>query len=96
MSPFFGQSLLGSLFLCAGRTATVPGSVKLNTTRAFSGLPRKAIEAIRGCASTRTRSRPVCARRWDHQKVAPKQVFFGNGLARLREQPETVQFPDVT
>jgi histidinol-phosphate aminotransferase len=93
-----------------GEQPQIPGLVKLNTNESPFGPSTKAIEAIRAAAGDTlrlypdpqsTRLREALA---SYHKVAPEQVFVGNGsdevlahaFAALLRQPEPVQFPDVT
>jgi len=93
-----------------GEQPHIPGLVKLNTNESPFGPSPKAIEAIRGAASEAlrlypdpqsSRLRAVLAGR---HKVAPEQVFVGNGsdevlahaFAALLKQSEPLRFPDVT
>jgi len=93
-----------------GEQPQIPGLVKLNTNESPFGPSPKAIEAIRAAAGDTlrlypdpqsTRLREALA---SYHKVAPEQVFVGNGsdevlahaFAALLKQREPVQFPDVT
>jgi histidinol-phosphate aminotransferase len=93
-----------------GEQPQIPGLVKLNTNESPFGPSPKAIEAIRAAASDTlrlypdpqsTRLREALAR---YHKVAPEQVFVGNGsdevlahaFAALLKQSDPVEFPDVT
>jgi histidinol-phosphate aminotransferase len=93
-----------------GEQPQIPGLVKLNTNESPFGPSPKAIEAIRAVAGDTlrlypdpraTRLREALA---SYHKVAPAQVFVGNGsdevlahaFAALLKQTEPVQFPDVT
>jgi histidinol-phosphate aminotransferase len=84
--------------------------VKLNTNESPFGPSPKAIEAIRAAASDALRLYPdpqsthLREALASYHKVAPAQVFVGNGsdevlahaFAALLKQREPVQFPDVT
>lgn len=87
-----------------------PGLVKLNTNEHPFGPSPKVIEAIRQAADENlrlypdpqsTRLREALAR---YHKVAPEQVFVGNGsdevlahvFAALLKQPRPLRCPDVT
>jgi histidinol-phosphate aminotransferase len=93
-----------------GEQPQIPGLVKLNTNESPFGPSPKAIEAIRAAASDALRLYPdpqsdrLREALASYHKVAPEQVFVGNGsdevlahaFAALLKQPEPVQFPDVT
>ena len=93
-----------------GEQPQLPGLVKLNTNESPFGPSPKVIEAIRAVASDTlrlypdpqsTRLREALA---GYHKVAPEQVFVGNGsdevlahaFAALLKQADAVRFPDVT
>jgi histidinol-phosphate aminotransferase len=93
-----------------GEQPRIPGLVKLNTNESPFGPSPKAIEAVRAAAADTlrlypdpqsTRLREALAA---YHKVAPEQVFVGNGsdevlahaFAALLKQPESVRFPDIT
>jgi histidinol-phosphate aminotransferase len=93
-----------------GEQPQLPGLVKLNTNESPFGPSPKVIEAIRAAASDTlrlypdpqsTRLREALA---SYHKVAPEQVFVGNGsdevlahaFAALLKQAYPVRFPDVT
>jgi histidinol-phosphate aminotransferase len=93
-----------------GEQPQLPGLVKLNTNESPFGPSPKVIEAIRAVAGDTlrlypdpqsTRLREALA---SYHKVAPEQVFVGNGsdevlahaFAALLKQPYPVRFPDVT
>jgi histidinol-phosphate aminotransferase len=93
-----------------GEQPQIPGLVKLNTNESPFGPSPKAIEAIRAAASDSLRlyPDPQSSRLREalagYHKVAPDQVFVGNGsdevlahaFAALLKQPKPVRFPDVT
>jgi histidinol-phosphate aminotransferase len=93
-----------------GEQPQLPGLVKLNTNESPFGPSPKVFEAIRTEASDTlrlypdpqsTRLREALA---SYHKVAPEQVFVGNGsdevlahaFAALLKQAYPVRFPDVT
>ena len=93
-----------------GEQPQIPDLVKLNTNESPLGPSPKAIAAVRAAAADTlrlypdpqsTRLREALA---GYHKVAPDQVFVGNGsdevlahaFAALLKQPEPVRFPDVT
>jgi histidinol-phosphate aminotransferase len=93
-----------------GEQPQLPGLVKLNTNESPFGPSPKAVEAVRAAAGDTLRLYPdpqsarlreVLA---DYHKVAPDQVFVGNGsdevlahaFAALLKQSQPLRFPDVT
>jgi histidinol-phosphate aminotransferase len=93
-----------------GEQPQAPGLVKLNTNECPFPPSPKAVEAIRAAADESlrlypdpqsTRLRGALA---DYHKVAPDQVFVGNGsdevlahaFAALLKQTAPLRFPDVT
>jgi histidinol-phosphate aminotransferase len=93
-----------------GEQPQIPGLVKLNTNESPFGPSPKATEAVRAAAADTlrlypdpqsTRLREALAA---YHKVAPEQVFVGNGsdevlahaFAALLKQREPVRFPDIT
>ncbi|MGJ4945991.1 histidinol-phosphate transaminase [Bradyrhizobium sp. HKCCYLS1011] len=110
MSRYWSELAKGLSPYVPGEQPQIPGLVKLNTNESPFGPSPKAIEAIRAAASDTlrlypdpqaTRLRETLA---DYHKVAPDQVFVGNGsdevlahaFAALLKQPAPVRFPDVT
>ncbi|CCE11923.1 Histidinol-phosphate aminotransferase (Imidazole acetol-phosphate transaminase) [Bradyrhizobium sp. STM 3843] len=110
MSRYWSELAKGLSPYVPGEQPQIPGLVKLNTNESPFGPSPKAIEAIRAAASDTlrlypdpqaTRLREALA---DYHKVAPDQVFVGNGsdevlahaFAALLKQGEPVRFPDVT
>ena len=93
-----------------GEQPRIPHLVKLNTNESPFGPSPRAIEAIRAAAADTLRLYPdprsTCLREALalYHKVAPEQVFVGNGsdevlahtFAALLNQAEPVRFPDVT
>lgn len=92
-----------------GEQPQIPGLVKLNTNESPFGPSPNAIEAVRAKAGDTlrlypdpqsTRLREALA---DYQKVAPDQIFVGNGsdevlahaFAALLKQLEPLRFADV-
>ena len=110
MSRFWSELARGLSPYVPGEQPQIPGLVKLNTNESPFGPSPRAIEAIRAAAADTlrlypdpqaTRLREVLA---DYHKVAPDQVFVGNGsdevlahtFAALLKQPAPLLFPDVT
>lgn len=93
-----------------GEQPQIPALVKLNTNESPLGPSPQAIAAVRTAAADTLRLYPdphstrLCEALADYHKVAPEQVFVGNGsdevlahaFAALLKQPEPVRFPDVT
>lgn len=93
-----------------GEQPRIPGLVKLNTNESPFGPSPKAIEAVRLAAADTLRLYPdprstdLCKALAEYHKVAPEQVFVGNGsdevlahaFAALLKQPEPLLFADVT
>ncbi|MGJ4926673.1 histidinol-phosphate transaminase [Bradyrhizobium sp. HKCCYLS2038] len=110
MSRFWSELTHGLSPYVPGEQPQIPGLVKLNTNESPFGPSPKAIAAIQAAAGETlrlypdpqaTRLREVLAA---HHKVAPEQVFVGNGsdevlahaFAALLKQPAPLLFPDVT
>lgn len=110
VSRYWSELARGLSPYVPGEQPQIPGLVKLNTNESPFGPSPKAIEAVRAAATDTlrlypdprsTRLREVLA---DYHKVAPEQVFVGNGsdevlahaFAALLKQPGPVLFPDVT
>lgn len=110
MSRYWSELARGLSPYVPGEQPQIPGLVKLNTNESPFGPSPKAIEAVRAAAADTlrlypdpqsTRLREALA---EHHKVAPEQVFVGNGsdevlahaFAGLLKQPRPVLFPDVT
>lgn len=110
LSRFWSELTHGLSPYVPGEQPQIPGLVKLNTNESPFGPSPKAIAAIQAAAGETlrlypdpqaTRLREVLAA---HHKVAPEQVFVGNGsdevlahaFAALLKQPAPLLFPDVT
>ncbi len=110
MSRYWSELARGLAPYVPGEQPLIPGLVKLNTNESPFGPSPKAFEAVRAAAADTlrlypdpqsTRLRTALA---DYHKVAPEQVFVGNGsdevlahaFAALLKQPKPVLFPDVT
>ncbi|MGA3000586.1 MAG: histidinol-phosphate transaminase [Acetobacteraceae bacterium] len=110
MSRYWSELARGLSPYVPGEQPLIPGLVKLNTNESPFGPSPKAIEAVRAAAADTlrlypdpqsTRLREALA---DYHKVAPDQVFVGNGsdevlahaFAALLKQSRPVLFPDVT
>jgi histidinol-phosphate aminotransferase len=110
VSRYWSELARGLSPYVPGEQPLIPGLVKLNTNESPFGPSPKAIEAVRVAAADSlrlypdpqsTRLREALA---DYHKVAPEQVFVGNGsdevlahaFAALLKQPKPVLFPDVT
>jgi histidinol-phosphate aminotransferase len=110
VSRYWSELARGLSPYVPGEQPLIPGLVKLNTNESPFGPSPKAIEAVRAAAADTlrlypdplsTRLRETLA---DYHKVAPEQVFVGNGsdevlahaFAALLKQKRPVLFPDVT
>jgi histidinol-phosphate aminotransferase len=110
VSRYWSELARGLSPYVPGEQPLIPGLVKLNTNESPLGPSPQAIEAVRAAAADTlrlypdpqsTRLREALA---DYHKVAPDQVFVGNGsdevlahaFAALLKQPGPVLFPDVT
>jgi histidinol-phosphate aminotransferase len=110
VSRYWSELARGLSPYMPGEQPLIPGLVKLNTNESPFGPSPKAIEAVRAASADTlrlypdprsTRLREALA---DYHKVAPEQVFVGNGsdevlahaFAALLKQPGAVLFPDVT
>jgi histidinol-phosphate aminotransferase len=110
VSRYWSELARGLSPYVPGEQPLIPGLVKLNTNESPFGPSPKAIEAVHAAAADTlrlypdpqsTRLREALA---DYHKVAPEQVFVGNGsdevlahaFAALLKQPSPVLFPDVT
>ena len=110
MSRYWSELARGLSPYVPGEQPQIPGLVKLNTNESPFGPSPKAIEAVRSAAADSLRLYPdpqstrLCEALADYHKVAPEQVFVGNGsdevlahaFAALLKQPSPVLFPDVT
>lgn len=110
MSLFWSELARNISPYVPGEQPQLPDLVKLNTNESPFGPSPKVIEAIRAAATDTlrlypdpqsTRLREALA---SYHKVAPEQVFVGNGsdevlahaFAALLKQAYPVRFPDVT
>jgi histidinol-phosphate aminotransferase len=110
VSRYWSELARGLSPYVPGEQPQIAGLVKLNTNESPFGPSPMAVEAIRAAAADTlrlypdpqsTRLREVLA---DQHRVAPEQVFVGNGsdevlahaFAALLKQPRPVLFPDVT
>lgn len=110
VSRYWSELARGLSPYVPGEQPQIPGLVKLNTNESPFGPSPMAIEAIRAAADDSlrlypdpqsTRLREVLA---DYHKVAPEQVFVGNGsdevlahaFAGLLKQAGPLLFPDIT
>jgi histidinol-phosphate aminotransferase len=110
LSRYWSELARGLSPYVPGEQPKIAGLVKLNTNESPFGPSPKAIEAVRLAADETlrlypdpqsTRLREVLA---DYHRVAPEQVFVGNGsdevlahaFAGLLKQPRPLLFPDIT
>ena len=110
VNRFWSELARGLSPYVPGEQPQIPDLVKLNTNESPFGPSPQAVAAVRAAAADTlrlypdpqsTRLREVLA---DYHKVAPEQVFVGNGsdevlayaFAALLKQPQPVRFPDVT
>jgi histidinol-phosphate aminotransferase len=110
MTRFWSKLALELAPYVPGEQPQIPGLVKLNTNESPFGPSPKAAEAVRAAASDTLRLYPdpqsaaLGEALAAYHKVAPEQVFVGNGsdevlahaFAALLKQPEPVRFPDIT
>ncbi|CAN7531914.1 histidinol-phosphate transaminase [Phenylobacterium sp. LjRoot219] len=110
MSRYWSELARGLSPYVPGEQPQIPSLVKLNTNESPFGPSPRALEAVQAAAADTlrlypdpqsTRLREVLA---DYHRVAPEQVFVGNGsdevlahaFAGLLKQPRPLLFPDVT
>ena len=110
MSRYWSELTRGLSPYVPGEQPQIADLVKLNTNESPFGPSPQAVAAVRAAAGDAlrlypdpqsTRLREALA---DYHKVAPEQVFVGNGsdevlahaFAALLKQPEPLRFPDVT
>jgi histidinol-phosphate aminotransferase len=110
VNPFWSKLARDLSPYVPGEQPKIPGLVKLNTNESPLGPSPRAIAAIRAAAADTlrlypdpqsTRLRETLAA---YHKVAPEQVFVGNGsdevlahsFAALLKQDAPLRFPDVT
>ena len=110
MSRYWSELAQGLSPYVPGEQPQIPGLVKLNTNESPFGPSPKALEAVRGAAADTLRLYPdprssdLRQALADYHKVAPEQVFVGNGsdevlahtFAALLKQPGPLLFPDIT
>ena len=110
MSRYWSELAQGLSPYVPGEQPQIPGLVKLNTNESPFGPSPKALAAVREAAADTLRLYPdprsseLRQALADYHKVAPEQVFVGNGsdevlahtFAALLKQPAPLLFPDIT
>ncbi|PWB81929.1 MAG: histidinol-phosphate transaminase [Methylocystaceae bacterium] len=110
MSRYWSEQVRRLSPYVPGEQPSITGLVKLNTNESPFGPSPRVIEAVRAAADDTLRLYPdpqssaLREALADYHKVAPEQVFVGNGsdevlahgFAALLKQADPVLFPDVT